>query len=728
MKKYSKIIVFIIIIIAVIFIINFFDLTRFLSLSYVKNQLDVWAMQVQENILVTSGVFFLLYVIATAFSIPGAIILTMLAGALFGLWRGVLLVSFASTIGATLAFLISRFFLRQGIETKFDTQFKKINKGIEKDGAFYLFALRLVPIVPFFVINLVMGITKLPVFVFMFVSQIGMLPGTFVYVNGGRALANLNNIAGILSPQLWISFALLAILPFISRKFIKILKTNAIYKKFKHKKPKQFDTNIAVIGAGSGGLISSYIAATVKAKVMLFEKAEMGGDCLNRGCVPSKAILSISKIAKAHHEGAKSGIHYTKPIISFSKVMKSVHNAIHEIAPHDSIERYTNLGVECIKEEAKIISPWEIKTASRTIHTQSIIVATGGTPIIPDIPGIDKIKIFTSDTIWKIQNKPTALLVIGGGPIGCELAYSFSLLGTKVTMVQSAKHILHREDPDVAKIARQSLEDVGVRIITNSTVESFQKGKGNTFTATIAQKKNNSTSIIKDYFTVALIAIGRKAVVESIGLNELGIAYTDSGTIATNEYLQTNIPNIYAVGDVAGPYQFTHIAGHMAWYASVNALFGKIKKFPVDYSVVPSVTFLSPEIARVGLNETEAKEKNIPYEITKYEMKELDRAIAEKKTVGFIKVLTPPNKDTILGATVVAERGGEILGEFILAMKHKIGLNKILGTIHPYPTFIEAVKNTAGVWKKARAPKRVLNAIGRIFANSLGKHQTTKKQ
>ncbi len=716
-----KLLVFFSLIAIIITVITRYDITRYFSLIYVKSQLDIWLALVEKNFWAFAFVFFVLYVLVTAASIPGALVMTLLAGALFGFIWGVLIVSFASTIGATLSFLAARFFLRKSIVEKFSTQCEKINKGIKKDGAFYLFALRLVPVVPFFVINVVMGLTQMRVVVYMLVSQLGMLVGTCAYVNIGRSLADINNVSGLLSTRVLLSLLVVAIIPIVSKKVLNVIKARRVYKKFTQKKPKKFDANIAIIGAGSGGLIAAYIASVVRASVVLFEKEKMGGDCLNRGCVPSKSLISISKLVTAYKEGKAVGIEYSRPRISFTKIMKNIHETIASIAPHDSVERYEKLGVRCIQEEARISSPWEITTKTQTIKARSIIIASGATPYIPTIPGLREAQPFTSDTIWSLTKQPRSLLVLGGGPIGCELAHAFALLGTSVTLVQKSQQLLHKEDADVAAIAQESLKNAGVIVLAHSTLQTVKKSttktsqKYNAMIQTLNEKKPRIVPC-----DAILVATGRKASVDSLGLNALEIEMNENGSIATDEYLRTSIPNIYAVGDVTGSYQFTHAAGHMAWYASVNALFGStMKRFAVDYRLIPSVTFLSPEIARVGITENEAREKNIAYEVTKYELKELDRAIAERKVEGFVKILTRPGKDTILGAAVVSERGGEILGEFILAMKHGIGLNKLLGTIHPYPTFIECTKACAGLWKKDHAPQKFLNFVGKILKTRL---------
>lgn len=704
---------FLLVLIAVFIIITIFDLTRYLNLAYIKSQVEIWAYQLENNLFIFSLIFFLIYVIVTSLSIPGAALLTLLAGTLFGLVGGTIIVSFASTLGATGSFLFSRYLLKDNIEKKFRASYKKINEGLLKEGPLYLFALRLVPIVPFFVINLVMGITRIRVLTYMLTSQVGMLAGTIVYVNAGRSLRELNSTAGIFTFKLWISFILLASLPFISKKILASIRKIKAYKQFK--KPKKFDTNLVVIGAGSGGLISAYIAATIKAKVILIEKNKMGGDCLNTGCVPSKAILSASKYARVHLEAKKHGITLSPPKISFSSIMESVHKAIETVAPHDCIERYESLGVQCVQGEAKIISPWEVKVNDRVITTKSIIIATGGTPRIPDIQGITPSiindYILTSDTVWSLTTLPPSLLILGGGPIGCEMALAFSSMGSEVTLVHTHSHILSKEDDEVGAFAETILQKNGVKIICNHTAIEVHK-KARNIVVDVQNKEGKTQSIACNKM---LCAIGRTAHLDNVLEKNIHIDTLENGSISTNKALQTNIPNIYAVGDCVGPHQFTHIASHMAWYAAVNALLGHIKTFEINYAIVPAVTFLTPEIGRVGLSEKEAKEQGIEYQVSIYHMNESDRAIAEQKTEGFIKVITAGTSDTILGAVVISERGGEILAQFILAMKNKLGLGKILGTILPYPTYAESAKSVAGVWKKKNAPDKIINLLGKYF-------------
>lgn len=472
------------------------------------------------------------------------------------------------------------------------------------------------------------------------------------------------------------------------------------------KKPNQFDNNLIVIGAGSAGLVSAYIAVAVKAKVTLIEKHRMGGDCLNTGCVPSKALIRSAKILAQANRAREYGFKYIDVEFDFAEVMQRIHRVISTVEPHDSIERYSELGVECIMGEARITSPYTVDVNGNTLTTRNIIIATGARPFVPPIPGIEDMEYLTSDNVWQITELPKRLVVLGGGPIGSELTQCFARFGSEVTQIEMLPRILVREDPEVSKIVKKQFEEDGVNVLVSHKALSFKLNGDQKII--VCEHEGNEIEI---EFDALLVAVGRKPSIEGFGLEELGISTDKQGTVQTNAYLQTIHPNIYACGDVAGPYQFTHTAAHQAWYASVNALFGRFKKFKADYSVIPWATFTDPEVARVGLNETEAIEKGIEYEVSKYGIDDLDRAIADEEAHGFVKVLTVPGKDKILGATIVGDHAGELITEYISAMRHRLGMNKILGTIHIYPTLSEANKFTAGVWKKAHAPEKLLKAV-----------------
>ena len=689
-----------------------FDLGRYFTLGFFKSQQAAIDSYFSANPLRTAAIFFAVYVAVTGLSLPGAALMTLIAGAIFGLLWGTVIVSFASSIGATLAFLASRFLFRESIQTRFGANLKTVNDGIERDGAFYLFALRLVPAFPFFVINLVMGLTPIRTWSFYWVSQIGMLAGTIVYVNAGTQLARIESLSGILSPTLLVSFALLGIFPLIARWIVNAIKARRVYARWR--RPPRYDRNLVVIGAGSAGLVSAYIAAAVRAKVTLVEKHKMGGDCLNTGCVPSKALIKSARLLAQIRRAPEFGLKSASADFDFRDVMERVQRVVRTVEPHDSVERYTALGVECIEGEARITSPWtvEVRTpaGTRTLTTRAIVIAAGARPFVPPIPGIEETGYLTSDTVWQIRELPKRLVVLGGGPIGSELTQAFARLGSQVTQVEMLPRILIREDPEISELVIGQFRKEGINVLVNHKAKQFKRENGEKIL--IAEREGREVRIAFDQL---LCAVGRVANTSGFGLEELGIPTTRARTIETNEYLQTLYPNIYACGDVAGPYQFTHTAAHQAWYTAVNALFSPYRK-KADYSVIPWATFTEPEVARVGLNETEAKEKNVPYEVTTYGLDDLDRAIADEEAHGLVKVLTVPGKDRILGVTIAGEHAGDLIIEYIAAMRHGIGLNKILGTIHIYPTLAEANKYAAGMWKKAHAPQTALRWLERYHA------------
>ncbi len=694
-----------------VLVIGFFavDAGRYLSLDYFQSQQARIDGYFQAHPWRTTLLYFTLYVAITGLSLPGAALLTLIAGAIFGLVWGTVVVSFASTLGATLALLLSRFLLRDWVQNRFGGRLKAINAGVAKDGAFYLFTLRLIPVFPFFLINLALGLTPLRVWTFYWVSQLGMLAGTLVYVNAGAQIARIESLHGILSPVLLLSFTLLGIFPLLARKAVTTIKARRVLRPYK--KPRRFDRNLVVIGAGSAGLVCAYIAAAVKAKVTLIEKERMGGDCLNTGCVPSKALLRSARLLSQARRSQEFGIRSVQVEFDFAEVMERVQRLIAAVAPHDSVERYTGLGVECLHGKARITSPYTVEIGGRVLTTRQIIIASGARPFVPPIPGLDRIDYLTSDNLWALRELPRRLVVLGGGPIGCELAQAFARYGSQVTQVEMLPRLLNREDPEISALVQDRFQAEGIRVLVGHKAKAFVREDAEHLL--ICERDGQELRIA---FDQVLVAVGRTANTAGFGLEELGISLTPARTIEVNEYLQTRFPTIYAVGDVAGPYQFTHTAAHQAWFATVNALFGAVKKFKVDYAVIPWATFTEPEVARVGLNEQEAREKGIPYEVTTFDLAELDRAIVDSEAHGLVKVLTVPGKDRILGATLVGEHAGDLIIEYVTAMRHGLGLNKILGTIHIYPTLAEANKYAAGVWKKAHAPQRTLRWLARFHA------------
>ena len=689
-----------------------FDLGQYFNLQTLKAQQVTIETYRSAHPGLAAAIYFVLYILITALSLPGAALMTLAGGAVFGLGWGTLLVSFASSAGATLAFLTARFLLRDWVSQRFGQRLQSVDEGIRREGAFYLFTLRLVPVFPFFLVNLLFGLTAMKARTFYWVSQLGMLAGTVVYVNAGTQLARIDSLSGIVSPALLGSFVLLGLFPLIANKLVEIVRVNKVYAAWT--KPRRFDRNLIVIGGGSAGLVTAYIAAAVKAKVSLIEKHKMGGDCLNTGCVPSKALIRSAKLLSHMARSKEFGIASARAEFDFGAVMERVQAVIRKVEPHDSIARYTELGVDVIEGSANIVSPWEVELtrsngATERLSTRSIVIAAGARPFVPPIPGIEEVGYLTSDTVWNLRELPRRLVVLGGGPIGAELTQAFARFGAKVTQVEMAPRIMIREDPEVSEMVTRRFREEGIDVLLEHRAKQFLIENGEK--VLVAEHQGRDVRIA---FDAVLVAVGRVANLKGYGLEELGIAA--ERTVGTNAYLQTNYPNIYAAGDVAGPFQFTHTAAHQAWYAAVNALFDPFKKFKADYTVIPWATFVEPEVARVGLNEQDAKEQGIACEVSRYDIDDLDRAIADGEAHGFIKVLTVPGKDRILGVTIVGEHAGDLIAEYVLAMKQGIGLNKILGTIHIYPTLAEANKYVAGVWKKAHAPQQLLAWVERFHA------------
>lgn len=684
-----------------------------LSLQAFQARREAIGAAVAAHPFAAAAAYFAIYVAVTALSLPGAAVMTLVGGALFGLVEGTVLVSFASAIGATLAFLAARFVLRDWVQARFGDKLQRVNDGVAREGGFYLFAMRLVPIFPFFVVNLAMGVTRLPARTFYAVSQVGMLPGTLAYVYAGTQLGALRFSAGLVA-----AFVILGVLPLVAKRVLEAIKARRRYAHWP--RPRRFERNLVVIGAGSAGLVAAYIAAAVKAKVTLVERDRMGGDCLNTGCVPSKALIRTTRLLERMRRASDYGIRCAPPQVDFAQVMERVRSVVRQVEPHDSVERYTALGVECLRGHARIATPWSVEVvlddgSAHTLTTRNIVIAAGARPFVPPIPGLVEANPLTSDTVWDLRALPPRLVVLGGGPIGCELAQCFARLGSRVTQVEMLPRLLAREDAEFAELVARSFAADGIEVLAGYKAKEVRQEAGGK--VVVVEGAGVTRELACD---AILCAVGRVANTQGYGLEALGIPVSSKGTIEVDEYLQAAYPNIFACGDVAGPYQFTHTASHMAWYGTVNALFGRLRRFRVDYSVVPWATFTDPEVARVGLNEQEAREKNIACEVATFDLADLDRAIADGEAHGRVKVLTRPGSDRILGATIAGEHAADILAEFVAGMRNGFGLKRILGTIHTYPTLAEANKAVAGVWKRAHATRGQLAFASRFHAWTRG--------
>ncbi|MFN7823959.1 MAG: FAD-dependent oxidoreductase [Pseudobdellovibrionaceae bacterium] len=630
--------------------------------------------------------FFLIYVLSTALSIPGAGILTLAGGALFGVVWGTVLVSLASTLGATLSFLLVRYFVGDWARSKFRGSFQKIDHGFNEEGSMYLLSLRLIPLFPFFAVNAMMGLTKISAKQFFLISQIGMFPGTVVYVWAGEELGSLQSLSDLASPSLLLAFTALGLVPWFAKALLQKWKTQKLYSKFK--KPKKYDYNLVVIGAGAAGLVSTAIARAVKAKVAIIEKHKMGGDCLNYGCVPSKALIHL-----ANHS----------PRAPYLEIQQKIQKIIQRIEPHDSVERFTKLGARVIQGSAELVSPWEVQVNGEILTTKNVIIASGAEPYIPEIPGREKIKSVTSETLWDLEKLPARLLVLGGGPVGCELAQAFSKLGVKVTLIEKGLRLLAGEVEEASRRVCESLQRDGVEILLQSEIQTFLSEKSARVVGPQGAKDLE--------FDQVLFAVGRKPRTRGFGLEKIEIHLDQRGRVARNGFMQTNFPNIFVCGDVTSEVQLTHVAGHQAWYAAMNALFGRFKLFKEDLRVIPRCTFTSPQVASVGLSPEKAKEIYGEVEVTKFPMDDFDRAICDEATQGFIQIVTPQKGDQILGVTIVAAQAGELIAEYALAMRWSLGLKKILGTVHAYPTWSDANKLAALEWQRKKVPHQLLKFV-----------------
>lgn len=693
-----------------LFLIWLFDLSAIFQLENLKFHLDELKTLITNNFWLSSFIYFGAYVAMAALSVPGALVLTVAGGALYGIFWGFVLVSFASTLGASLAFLSARFIFQEWFEKKFPAVMSKVHEGIKKEGLFYLFALRLVPIFPFFLVNIALGLSKMPLKNFFFVSQLGMMPGTLAYINAGLQISQLTSLSDVLSFKLLSSFLVLALVPWFGQFLINYFRQKKIYAPFIKNKPKNFDFDLICIGAGSAGLVSAYIGSALKAKVALIEKNKMGGDCLNTGCVPSKALIRSAHFMHDLQQAENLGFYEAKAQINFSQIMARVHKKIKSIEPHDSVERYEALGVKCFLGQAQVLDPWRVKVGAQVLNSRKIIIASGAEPLIPGITGLDKINFLHSNNLWELKTLPKNLLILGGGPIGCEMAQCFARLGSKVSLVEMTSRLLAAEDEKVGRFLQRELVKDGVEIFLNHEAKEFSEENG--VKILLCQSPEGEKKLA---FDEVLVAVGRKANTKGFGLKKLGLKLRANGSIEVDEYLRATFPNIYACGDVTGPYQFTHAASHQAWHCAVNALLG-IKKFKIDYRFMPWCTFTDPEIASVGLNEERAKLKNIAYEITEYDLADLDRAIVDEQAQGFVRILTEPNKDRILGVTIVGAQASNLLSEFVLAMRHGLGLKKIMACIHLYPSMAEANKAAAGKWYAAHAPSNILKFLESYFS------------
>ena len=467
----------------------------------------------------------------------------------------------------------------------------------------------------------------------------------------------------------------------------------------------KYDNNLIVVGAGSAGLIAALVGATARAEVTLIEADRMGGDCLNTGCIPSKTLIASARVAHSIRNSQEFGIEVPETKIHFEQVMDRIRDAIAEIEPHDSVERYTKMGVRCIEGRARLVDPHCVSVNGEEISSRSIVLATGARPQIPPIPGLREANPLTTESLWDITELPRRLVVIGGGPVGCELAQAFARLGSQVTVVEQMDRLLPQEDPDASELVNDAMQADGVEVRTSFSAVSCTD-------AQLSIRSSDRTETVD--FDQVLVAVGRAPRSDSIGLDSLGVSTRDDGRVEVNQYLQTLVSSIYASGDLVGPHQFTHLAAQQGWYASMNALLRPFWRFKFDSQVSPWAVFTDPEVARVGKSEQELTEQGIDYETTRFDLSASDRAIAEGRTDGFVKLFTPPKSDRLLGACIVGANAGELIGSCVNAMTHGYGMDKVFSTLHVYPTWSEAVRHAAGARRKKQVSPKLLELAGRL--------------
>lgn len=631
--------------------------------------------------------------------IPGALILTLLAGAVFGWKWGTVIVSVSSTAGACCAFLLSRYFFRELIGEKYSGKGKSVLDAYESKGPLFLLSLRLVPIVPYFLVNLLMGVTRIPLATFALLSAVGMFPSTMLYVKAGVNFSQIRSVSDILSKKMLLLFCFFALIPVAANWMLPRIRFWWVMRKYP--KPKSFDYNFVVVGAGSAGLVAANLGARLQAKVALVERGKSGGDCLNRGCVPSKTLLAIAK-GVHHRESAESvSAPYGKAKKEYTAVRRSIQRVIEQIAPHDSFERYESLGVDCFEGNAEVISPYEVKVGEKVLTTKNVVIATGASPILPVMPGIREQGVYTSDTIWEMQDLPTRLLVLGGGAIGCELAQAFSRLGVKVTIVEKGPRILAREDERASMLLTGSLQKEGVKLFCETEAVRIDRVQEH-LNVQMRRLDGSAENLEVD---AVLVALGRKPNQE-VFLNAKGIESLSRAAVKVDSDLSvTTLPNFFFCGDSIGPDFFTHAAGFQGSVVALNALFGGWRKFSGTPKVMPRCIFTEPEVASVGMGEDVLKREKIPFTVCFYSWEKFDRALTEGKENGFVKVFLARGSDKILGATIVGERAGEILQQIVFAMHHGKGLGSFVNVIQPYPSYADCVRMAALAWKNNSAPK-----------------------
>ncbi len=689
------------------------DLGQYLTLESIKANSGALHAKVQAYPWWSRSLFFIVYALLTALSFPGTVVLTLLAGALFGLLEGTLLVSLASNFGAVAAMLISRFLLRDWIQRRFGKQIAGINRGLARDGAFYLVSLRLIPIVPFVLLNPALGLTRVGLWTFWWTTQLGMLPGHAIYVNAGRQLVRIDSLSGILSPGMITTLVLLAVFPLVATRLLTSYKARLAYRGWR--RPKHFERNLVVVGGGTGGLATARIAASLCARVSLLERERLGGVAMHEGGVPARALRRQAN--RLHGLRSDPRVASSLDVAGgFSQAMDDMQRLTRAAMKSASSEHYARLGVEVIMAEGRLSSPWTVEAGGRSLSSRAIVIATGSRPCVPPIAGLEAIEPLTCDNLWDLREPPGRLLVLGGGAGACEFAQSFQRLGCQVTLVSERETLLEQEDPEAAGVVLAALRADGVELQLGLAPLRVEVD-GDECLLVCRRGEEGEQALPFDRL---LLALGQHADIRGLGLDELGLRCGEDGSLEVDEYLTTRFPNIYAVGSVAGPYGAPHVAEHQAWYAAVNALFGDFKRFAVSERVIPRAVFTTPEVASVGLSEPEARAQGTEFDVTRVPLGALSGAIAEEAGEGFIKVLTERGKDRILGVSIVGEQASETLAGFVVAMKHKIGMNRLADTVHLGATLGDASRLLAETWQRQHRPLRLLRWAERLNRWRLG--------
>jgi pyruvate/2-oxoglutarate dehydrogenase complex dihydrolipoamide dehydrogenase (E3) component len=479
--------------------------------------------------------------------------------------------------------------------------------------------------------------------------------------------------------------------------------------------------NAIVIGGGTAGLVTAAGTAGLGGRVALIERNKMGGDCLNFGCVPSKALIASSRAIEGIRRAELLGLEAMEPDFEFENVFARMRERRAVIEPNDSAERFEELGVDVFAGDANFISPNEIDVDGVRLRAKRFVVATGRRAGVPPIDGIEDIPYYTNETIFDgLKEKPESIVIVGAGPIGCELGQVFNRLGVKTTLVEFLPQIMGKEDVDVATFVQQRLESEGVTVLTGTSIRRAEMRSGEICLEADQKGSGDPASTMSLSPSVVLIAAGRIPNVEGLNLEAAGVEFTRHG-IPVNDYLQTSARHIYAAGDIAGPYQFTHTADTQARVVVRNILMPiQLLRQKVNLDVVPWATYTDPEVAHVGLSERDADEQDLAYDLYKQNLAEVDRNIVEGEDVGFAKVLTAKGTDRILGVTLVGVHAGDLLHEFVLAIKHDIGLGGIASTIHAYPTFAEIARKLGDQYNRTRLTPRAKSVFEWLYRRQRG--------